>query len=895
MSAELPQRPEREALNFIQPEAPQTAAPQELAPEVLFKAHVDDIRQGGDAFDARRNAHLPYWIRYWATAAMGSVVVTNGQVAPTLACAGLLFGGSGAILKIRDRRIRRQDDVVADQKAGHESQKANDARYDLYRTRPRDGRHGVTMHWLGPDRNEKEATAIEELGRIAKLADQAGIDSVLIRPQLLKDMTGSTTGPSTPFRTWAGKNKGVLIKGPAEDDQLLEAPPKVWLVYAETAEPPAEEKTVFVREEPGLDGILHAAWVRKTVGLADHELRGGLAEVPKPSQATEGAITKIRFTVPQLIPLQPQSGGSYVHELALNRASDKTPLQHNRVESSKVYSIYGLTIGTALAGAIIVGQMGADNSLAARKEEAAAEIAAEHGHKPQDVIVDPAAIDDRVNSWSSMNRIWGAWHGVRTHPFDAVDAWAEKFRHHEEGMPQPAGTIVDGTIGNVGKPSTATAWTLAPRGLSPDDLVGHWTISTSDEADGFIDDANMPRLSWSTTTMYDKNYNLSHVTQVGLRLPESAMDEQGELLPYIAVTGTVSRFDKIFPSVIYDGLYLAVPVLNGYQIAAANLNGKPVDVLHKPDGTYALKLPSETEKETGPLQYWLIKGGSPGPHAIAPRSLLAESNAPNAMAFDQAALDRVLHDNIPNLDSMAPADLTAYIQTTSKYSYNPWPEKELAGKKAVENLVELTLKEKQSNCNTAVEVLEAVYPELNPTFEFKNDSDPLVLTGDEAHARAVDPQGKAYDPAPPAALEPVNGPEKPAPLPLERLGGIAAMVAMGGILFKRRKRLANRVIQGLAARAAQGIAWSEGKTLRETVAMTDHIMWSPTPATIDNSIIEKAGTDTSMKPTDAYAMLKQPERHNKEMIKQLEQIPGFTTAHRQALRVARLASRNVKP
>jgi hypothetical protein len=159
-------------------------------PEELFAAHVEAVRETGDAFDERTDLKMPSALLLGSALASGAAIIStehfNGMdLAKGLAASAVAacVGGYTLSAVVTSRAKER-----AKAKYNIETQRENDAVYELYRTsRREDGTYNVAMHWLGNIHSDKGNTADEELARIAELAKTNDISEVVIHSQLVSD------------------------------------------------------------------------------------------------------------------------------------------------------------------------------------------------------------------------------------------------------------------------------------------------------------------------------------------------------------------------------------------------------------------------------------------------------------------------------------------------------------------------------------------------------------------------------------------------------------------------------------------------------------------------------------------------------------------------------------
>lgn len=856
----------RAEIEEIIPPAP--VAP-EVTPEELFRKHVQEVQANGDAFDKRPTLYKPFNAVIGAAVTLVSAATVQAEHVAGSALTWTIITGIGVPLGDIIANIRGNTEAKQARARYNEStQTANNAHYELYRSAKRpDGKHSIAMRWFGPKTNEEDATAVEEFTRIAQLAQESGVDSIIVNPSMvIPRNAGPSPGTKQSMADWLAKTKKILTKGETEVDIVTEATPKEWLEYLETIPPVTITKKIQgSKVKIGVYAPLHSganAAASHLIGSPPNDTPVTLYEIDPDSTETITVQETIRE------PIKPSNQLSVQKHIA---AKESQP-GDTRILLSARRRIIGGLLGGIVGVAAAAGQLGSDELLHHRDQQAAEQIARENGVDPKNAYVDPGSVRHRVDSWAGINRAWGWWRDERGNFYD-------QFNHPGDYPETSTGNILGGDVGNADKIDITPAWYLAPHNLPDSALQGHWEVGTANTLTATRYNGDV-RISWDTFQAYyqkDKWELVNTLPAASARYRE-----------WIDVTRDINRLDKL---ILPPSTYIEIPVLEGYGVVAATLNGKPVQTYKKEDGTFVLELVGEQAREVGKLNYRIVKTGTKGARATRFVTVKKDDRLEN-LTYDQAAVQRAFARDVPQLDGATPQEFADYTHDNLTYSLSPWPKNELKKVRGVDQLVDLTFKQNKEICNVGVFVMALAYTnQINPVFEFANKGDLRVLRYSEAHARAVDFAGDKYDPtpaSPPVAF--VDKPEAPAPLPILPFAVTASSLILGGWMILKRKAIAKQ-----AQRAGHwGFEHATAGTLRAAVAATDHAIWGRDGSTVDRQVLARARKDRTVSGKQAFATLKRPERHTPEMRQALKQQPAVTIPMRTALRAAQRASRRAR-
>jgi hypothetical protein len=857
--------------NEPQPPTPETPP----SPQALLRAHVEDVHQNGDVFDARYR----YSLRNLGNAAIYGAALGIGisDSPPASVMSGLVAVGVAMIgAKTYRSMTANREQRSVEQRYNNQTKHALDADYELYKLANRpDGVSRISMHWYGSLGMGEDKTVLQHLQNVATLAKECDIHTVVVPFELVKDIDSSVgAGLCTTLQDWMRQNKHLTFRKNRAADRLIEATPRAWLSFTQHSKEPTQAITVY--SKPSTTEIMHADWVRKQIGLDKDDMRQTLAA---PGDAEEGEglqATTVIIPNPQSLAaneaLTPQEQYAVVLPLTESMSDRSHGLLRRRFRSVNAFSAF-----SAAFSAMVITQVALDEQYEAIEKYAAVSIASEQGVDPNAVTIDPGLVRSRIASLSGMNDLWGDWYDLRQN-------WPEKIADAARSKtsavitPQESSQKIGGDVGNVGRPSTATAWNIDIIQGNPADITGHWVTGTSHSAI-----VQGTQLAWEMAVPTEAYWTAS----APLAPEQDTADPDGSIDPLIQVSGQLGQED--FVNAPYES-YAAIPVLEGYKVVAAALDGKSINLTRAEDGTVFITALQPQHGAGGTLQYWLQYDGTVGPRAIKATTIENLRVLENP-AIDTTGAKNILERNIEGASMMSREDLAQSINQKLQYAYNPWPEDKLENIKELEDFVELTFAEGKANCNVANSLMAIHDNKLNMVFEFNNQRDPSQLTMNEAHARVVDGSGRTYDATPSSGTFEAASIPPPAPLPVAPIGiALAGLIAAGGALRYRRP-IVSASIAAIAKRITGGTDWSSPQNLRETLAFSDHVLWSPQPGTIDPAYIRKAGTATAQTPSHVFALLKDSARHDVETMRQLKQLPGFTAAHRKALRIAKYAAK----
>lgn len=365
---------------------------------------------------------------------------------------------------------------------------------------------------------------------------------------------------------------------------------------------------------------------------------------------------------------------------------------------------------------------------------------------------------------------------------------------------------------------------------------------------------------------------------------------QADFTDYIKISRALQPFDIEGMAVPQKGALwqFPLPILEGTMPIAADLDGRPLKFVRKPEGTVSLLLtPDQAQNMKGAtLTYELARSSdAPKPHAVRNNTLVEHEDQRH---FAQAAWDATRPGTEVTGEARIEADKN-HLLNNFTYSYEPLNE-------PVQNSVanhktgwgyfsEESLEDGEANCNVAATLLATDNPALNVAWGYRNDGDQKLIAG-EAHMWTVDAQGQKYDATPP--LEAVKT-VTVTPLSFDTSdlnNGLmaGAAVALGGLGWYRRKNIVRLL-------ARQQLKLLDADDLVRAKQVADMAGYA--------SRFDAAGIQTGSKQIEKSVALEALRKHQvhsahvKNSIKQLLRQKSDKTSRR-LLRSARRAIRTVE-
>lgn len=345
-------------------------------------------------------------------------------------------------------------------------------------------------------------------------------------------------------------------------------------------------------------------------------------------------------------------------------------------------------------------------------------------------------------------------------------------------------------------------------------------------------------------------------------------------------------------------LVLAIPVLDGTKPVSVALDGQPVKLLYKDDGTFAIRTP-DGQPLSGHLTYDLVPATKgTGPHARSAFS--TEGN----MDVNESAMDGYWQTLIPGLPDHRDPDrrtqmITEYIQQNFTYALAP-----LEADPRIYNGLDFTHvvnTRKQANCNVAASLLLLENPWLSVADGYLNrgGKGSGILSTHEAHAWAVNGRGERYDASPwrgissedaayfdeGALLEPPR--QLPDQLPLLPLVGLTGALALA--VAQRRRLLAGgqAVFNVPANHAQRQLERSDVAALRTARELAEQAVYAPTGRAlrVDAALGRAQAAKTTA--ADEIAKLRRPDMHSAQARQALHQARKHAAGnHKAAIRAA---------
>lgn len=793
------------------------AVPKEIPPtqaEALFGAHVDYVRKNGDAFDQRPFLSLRY---------IGRIATISAGVAAAVAPIehGSSIGGSATVvvavmaftaqlgLGIKpDHNNLEHARKVWDGKGSGEQ---NDALYELFSVRKKGGiGQEVAMRWYGPQGDE-DYSGRDELLRIAALAEKCGVSKLVVGELLAKECGDDRLpGRQYTMAQWLWRRKRLPVKGAPRKDVVREAAPKQWLAYA------ADSSAYEIKE-----GEAHVA--------LEHAGLDGVTAYMGFSQRVQSLVIREGRSVPRE-PLKSSKPLTAQQAIALRKGEQKDPQRPARDARGYIAAaVAGIVVGLGGVGG---GQYAADEMLQNRKQEAAAEIARQHGVDPDLADVSPEAVDKMVHGWSRINGPWDAYYKGRTDVH-------KRLQKIGDDAPKVAGdgrTLAahHATLSVKDDDRTTPIWTLSTHNLPDDVLKGNWSQATSHRFVHTKKAGEVPAIEWKANTeVYGKD---------GSWRSERAGAEPNPnyYKGWVKVEADGSKVDlptvnvkvEVFEDVSKDGRadIMAVPVPDGMRVIAANQDGTALSWIVKPDGTTSLIFGGKNPYTDGKITYYIAQPEMPayyGPRATEGITLSHDVDGdPMEVSSEVSsfeALRTVLLKKMPELDGMTTAQTANYLHSKLGYKTPPFSEKQLKKFDSVDDIVAAVLAAKRTDCGYAATTHILVNKvgggkDLNALMGYLNTKEPHTLDVSEWHLRsvskgAVDKDGAVwpgiiYDATPARGLEPMTAVAQKSEqgrLPVAPFGLVGAVsIAAAGAYLGRRKY--NRTVTRLNERWESRVA-----------------------------------------------------------------------------------------
>jgi hypothetical protein len=439
------------------------------------------------------------------------------------------------------------------------------------------------------------------------------------------------------------------------------------------------------------------------------------------------------------------------------------------------------------------------------RAEALTQIEQERRLAPGSGQVTPEEIDRRLAAWSGANEVWGSWYEYRKdlHDWKTPDLPAAL---SNLGLDSPSRNNGAEYIGNVEDKTPRVIWNLEAHGM---DAGGYWLSDTAESADTIRGHENFAP-SWNVAGPE------ADMHREVLTIPTTRGEHHGDR-PWVRVSRTVDASN-------FQGngstRYLPLPLRQNAEIIAVNLGGKPVQLIARGNGSYAVFLPSPdlTFKDGPvPLEYWVQPSTEPdevteqnnGPYDTSPNDTVINGYSEE----ERKAVDNLLAEHIP---AYAAAGTNAnakrkavydYLKNEFLYSKTPFTKEQEKNIQDWTSFARTLLENKLGNCNVESTLLIMADPRLTAAFGFINhsgDGSNALMSG-EAHMATLDGY-KIIDPVSANVFVPPAGTGRaPESLPLLPWMILAAGITLAGAAVSVRKEamsLATNGTVGMQARRA---------------------------------------------------------------------------------------------
>ncbi len=396
-------------------------------------------------------------------------------------------------------------------------------------------------------------------------------------------------------------------------------------------------------------------------------------------------------------------------------------------------------------------------------------------------------------------------------------------------------------IQSFGDMSAAGYW---GEDLSSQMWVGRDQIAWTNRSDLYGLPENKGEYILDRTTVLDAT--VADQTQPHLRLQREANFGPASPTEYIHDMGSRQSYHRI-----------AIPVLNGTKVVAANIDGKPADIkLHTTDyGASVLLVPEATAKGYPIIEYWLAPDdAAPKPTFVEPLQTLNFGNFDSDRGAVQAEAIDIWQRHTGSLPPEGKARIESqknYIRDNFEYELQPIDNGKIFDD--INVYAEFVLDDEEANCNVAATLLNLGNPNslnlVSGYYNEENDAEGVgYLSVRDAHAWNVDEDGEIHDSTPASGLSnseqeffKENYPEK-APMnekaeQAKRAKNAAIVATVGlatlGLLVKRRA-VARRIQTTRAKRATKKFERYDDATIHRAAAVVNHLAFAEPNADFRN-------------------------------------------------------------
>ncbi|HSW37073.1 MAG TPA: hypothetical protein VLG37_01750 [Candidatus Saccharimonadales bacterium] len=414
---------------------------------------------------------------------------------------------------------------------------------------------------------------------------------------------------------------------------------------------------------------------------------------------------------------------------------------------------------------------------------------------------------------------YGASFGI----YEAIKPHLKSRQEAQKDAPQD---LFDPLVGNVAadRPNTPVWNITSIHGLSAE---GYWASRSYHIVDGKAMFWREPSQSESNQELVQEidskegPYAYEDLAQPSLLRAETPKDNFMPMLQVHSATGLAAAAE------VYAGLkgvdhLVRVPVLQGTEIRAAEVNGQPTKLITDPDGHTAIAFKGSSNQELS-VEYWLYPTEpTAGLRAVEP--IKVRQNGLTTLNPNELS-DVWRHQRVtvaPDSRQRLETEKN-YIKTRFDYDLAPLQNADVLNDR--QSYANYVLKHKKANCNVANSLLAISNPqELNYVTGFQNGGDsPQVLSARERHGWTVDKGGLIYD-ATPIATKQSNGPDISN---LIGLGVLGLIVGVAG--FKEREVIAKAVKAG---GAVAYIKMRPARQLAEVRQVIEQTRWTPDSAAL---------------------------------------------------------------
>jgi hypothetical protein len=365
--------------------------------------------------------------------------------------------------------------------------------------------------------------------------------------------------------------------------------------------------------------------------------------------------------------------------------------------------------------------------------------------KDADVQYDDPEIDARIGQW----RLWQKATTAISDGALFIDYGPARWGSNWHNYPIPKNNLnfdmaqnmgADTRMGNVKRDDNKVDWDIHENGMSG---AGYWAVNVNDQLD-VLDPVGDDGLSinWSRSAAADFDNTF-------LKLPAIVPANTEK---YLNVSRNLALGDMIYNN--YTQLYsVAMPVLDGTRPVAASLNGKPIEIAVRQDGTYYMAIKNRTIVSAGSggqFSYSLAPTEDvPTAHRERPLFLSSYSGDIRDI-LDEAGINAAWEKIIPGLpkstgdqsvDAKRSLMIAQYIDGHWQYRTTPWKDGALKGVHDMPQEIIRMDEIAKANCNVANGDISIENPDYAPVTGYRNGGDTTKISSHESHQWAEDKQG----------------------------------------------------------------------------------------------------------------------------------------------------------